>query len=848
MFLTTSPALDVTVTVTFGSAWDSANGSITGSTQLIFTPANFQIGQQIILRPTDDLLISGDRDQSVVLSFSSSDATFNGLSETLSVNVIDNDFRRSLENNKLPSAGNNFIIYDFIGTSADYTFTNNGTGYDLAAGNDKLEITGTLQDSRNTTWFAGNTGNDTISGATLADGGSGNDTLITFSSGIVNIARRDQNGGSFGYSPSAPIATWTTARLAGGAGDDVILAGSVSLVAAGGSGSDSITGSSAADILWGDAYDTLLATSSPNRDWGGDGINPETSWGGGAKDWFSTFFSSAVSSANSGNDLIDAGLGNDYVDAGDGNNTLIGGAGNDTLIAGIGSDSIDAGEGNDSINSGAGNDSINAGNGANSIDAGAGNDTINATDGNDTINGRDGFDLINAGDGNNLIDAGGDNDTINSGIGNDTITAGSGDDSVSSGAGDDSITAGDGNDSINAGLGNDTLRGGLGTDLLNADAGDDLLYGDEGNDTLFGADGSDTLYGGAGDDSLNAGNGLTNALYGDAGNDTLTGGDGADLADGGDNDDLINTAAGNDSLFGGAGRDTLNAGEGNNLLDGGADNDTLSSGSGSDTLLGGLGNDSLSSGNDSLSGGDGNDTLNAGDGNDTLNGGAGADLLSGGLGSDTFLIDAATLAVVNGADLPDTILDFQSGIGGDKLDLNQLHAGNPLISFPAADYPFSLGYARLIRDGLDTLVAYDFDGFNASYQPQTIARLINVSALDLTPDNFVAGPASSNFGFQRNGAIVAIAPGSDDNSIKYEVRIWGGEPAEPVTVRLSDKLGNTLGTLTFNGANWFESQTLNVTTAQVASPPQSLSELNVALTSNDVNYQGSGLTLGIIDS
>ena len=50
-----------------------------------------------------------------------------------------------------------------------------------------------------------------------------------------------------------------------------------------------------------------------------------------------------------------------------------------------------------------------------------------------------------------------------------------------------------------------------------------------------------------------------------------------------------------------------------------------------------------------LSGGDGNDSLAGGDGNDTLVGGAGRDTLSGNLGDDTYLVDSATVTLIESA-------------------------------------------------------------------------------------------------------------------------------------------------------------------------------------------------------
>ena len=796
-----APTADVTLNITGGDQI-TVNGAA-GSTSLTFTANNWWIPQNITVAAADDLLIEGNVPATIKHTFASSDARFEGLEETLSVNVIDNDFQRSLETSKLPSDGNNFIIYDFTGTSADYTYLAGNEPYqdkryELKAGNDKLNITGSFQSDLKTTWFAGNSGDDTISGATMADGGEGNDTLTTFSTGVKNFVFRDANTNdswngsatSSNYVNYQLVGSWTTTRLAGNGGDDSITAGNVSLVAAGGSGSDSLTGSTTDDILWGDGFQVLKTSSRFDESKSRDGYRLVNGWHDAHQYYGETWFDSAVALNAGGNDSIQAGLGNDWVDGGGGNDTISGGLGNDTLVGSEGNDSIDGGDGSDQLH------------------GGFGADTISGGSGNDTISSGDGKDLINTGDGNNYVDAGGDNDTITSGTGNDTLVGGDGDDSITSGLGNDSITAGDGADTVQGGIGDDTISGGLGNDSLYGNENNDSITGDEGNDSLYGGDGNDTLKGGSGNDRLEAGAGTTNTLWGEAGNDTLVGGSGNDSLDGGVNDDLISGDAGNDTLIGADGNDTLDGGAGSDLLSGGA----------------------------------GVDSLTGGDGDDTLIGSTGADLLAGGAGSDTFRYTGENLT-----DLPDTVSDFTAGSGGDKLDLNNLHAANPLVSFPAGDYPFSLGYTRLIQDGTDTLVAYDKDGFNSTHQAQTIARLIDVNALNLTPDNFVAGAASKNYGFQRNGAIISIGKGSDESKIKYQARLWGGAPSNEVDVRLSDKLGNELGTLKFNPNNWNQTQEINI--AKISggiNAPTSLGQLNIGINSSDINYQGSGVTLGIV--
>ena len=98
----------------------------------------------------------------------------------------------------MPSDGNNYIIYDFQGTKADLyeavphheELANTITiedgkkstyliQYNLQGGNDKLEITGSLQEALKSIFITGSSGNDYLSGITIADGGDGDDEIIT---------------------------------------------------------------------------------------------------------------------------------------------------------------------------------------------------------------------------------------------------------------------------------------------------------------------------------------------------------------------------------------------------------------------------------------------------------------------------------------------------------------------------------------------------------------------------------------------------------------------------------------------------------------------------------------------
>src|SRR5205807_2493776 len=124
--------------------------------------------------------------------------------------------------------------------------------------------------------------------------------------------------------------------------------------------------------------------------------------------------------------------------------------------------------------------------------------------------------------------------------------------------------------------------------------------------------------------------------------------------------------------------------------------------------------------NDTLYGGAGNDLLEGGPGDDTLDGGSGDDTLTGGAGSDTFVVDVNTDRTTT-----DVITDFQAGAGGDNIQLpywatySQNNEGSPSV---------------LVRqDGADALVQSVSTSGNSL---DTLLRLTNVDAGDLTPNNF----------------------------------------------------------------------------------------------------------------
>jgi parallel beta-helix repeat protein len=141
------------------------------------------------------------------------------------------------------------------------------------------------------------------------------------------------------------------------------------------------------------------------------------------------------------------------------------------------------------------------------------------------------------------------------------------------------------------------------------------------------------------------------------------------------------------------------------------------------------------------------DTLSADGGNDVIVGGGGADTLSGGTGSDIFYYNPAIfneVKAVEAGTLPDSrdiIADFQTGAGGDVIDVSAL--------LKAAGYtgtnPVAGGYITVTQQGTDTVISFDQDGTGSAHSAIAIAQLRNVTAsqFDIANNLFTQFPSGN---------------------------------------------------------------------------------------------------------
>lgn len=151
-------------------------------------------------------------------------------------------------------------------------------------------------------------------------------------------------------------------------------------------------------------------------------------------------------------------------------------------------------------------------------------------------------------------------------------------------------------------------------------------------------------------------------------------------------------------------------------------------------LAGAQGDDALfgEGGADILIGGSGADVVNGGTGNDLILLGLGGDQATGGTGIDTFKVDG-TIGVSIAANTH-TILDFQTGAGGDKLDVTEvlMNAG-----YKGTD-AVGDGYVQVTQTDADTTIFFDVDGAGGPAAAQALAVLKNTDATQFsTTQNLV---------------------------------------------------------------------------------------------------------------
>lgn len=535
-----------------------------------------------------------------------------------------------------------------------------------------------------------------------------------------------------------------------------------------------------------------------------------------------------------GNDMLDGGDGDDTLRDGAGDNVLRGGAGKDRLESysegtnllegGIGNDYLSGGSGVDTMLAGAGDDYLNLrGTGAPgrtiTVDGGDGNDTLVFDETRNAVairaSGGAGADLFEVlATGTNLIitDFGGadridlsrglpygltDNPFGAAGYLNarqegadvalyidlDGVAGSTHAPELAAVLANVSLASLGSTQFVNGYHPNGSSQGSVqtgtaGNDVLVGDTQDDTIDGGDGDDQLDGRAGNDTLRGGAGNDTLdgNVGNDL---LQGGAGNDQLSGGDGDDTLEGGDGNDDLRDAQGANILRGGEGDDRLRddglwlSGAGS-LLDGGAGDDRIDvGGSAVRKIIGGAGNDeiTLSHGSEpadapglQIDGGEGDDTMRF----QYLDTSRRIDV-TGGSGSDHYRFNefndpAAVL----------TIRDFQTGAGGDMLDVFSFF-------YYRADNPFGTGGgARMVQYGSHVLLQIDADGAAGPRTFATQVVLENTTVSAFTSDNFHEGshPDGSSRGQTVAGSLL------DD-------RLFGG--------RLDDLLRGLTGNDTIDG-------------------------------------------------
>ncbi|RUT03993.1 hypothetical protein DSM106972_049070 [Dulcicalothrix desertica PCC 7102] len=217
---------------------------------------------------------------------------------------------------------------------------------------------------------------------------------------------------------------------------------------------------------------------------------------------------------NSGFDLLDGGLGNDTLRGGDNDDWLVGGAGADVLDGGADNDtaSYETATTGISLNLATLEATGDAqGDVFVSIEQYEGSpydDTLIGDATNNILGGLGGNDLLSGGDGNDFLEGGDGNDTLHGDAGDDFLVGGAGADSLYGGSGIDKISYSTATEGISLNLATGEATGeAQGDKFVSIEQYEGSPY----NDTLIGTDADEVLIGGGGADILQGG--LGNDTY-----------------------------------------------------------------------------------------------------------------------------------------------------------------------------------------------------------------------------------------------------------------------------------------------------------------------------------------------
>ncbi|WP_240943884.1 calcium-binding protein [Micromonospora thermarum] len=481
--------------------------------------------------------------------------------------------------------------------SGDAGLTNRvdtGAGQDTVHGSAGTDLVVSHSANGQTGHLHGYGGNDVLVGGYGTDelfGGPDEDYVIAEPSTV------GEPGDSDGYGPfravtHEPLPTGTqsqTKLLVGGLGSDHVIGGDGGATVF---GDRRLPDEACADATLADAQPNPADQGAADLILGGAGVEVVSAGSGddradlgGGDDRVCGQLGNDTLHLGGGADRAWGAAGVDQLHGDDGDDLLFGNTDNDGLFGGTGVDTAEGNQGNDQVFGGPDADVLYGG-----------GRTAGTSDGRDHLYGEAGADRIV---GDNGTPRTGDTGPEPLDLAGDVAGAGDGD--VISGGGENDVAYGGlGDDRINGDGGDDQLEGNNGADLVHGDQGRDEIVGGSGQEPTPGTgrpDAGDQLYGDADTDLIAGDNGrfapatadatrITQGRAGpqrritllDLGFSPVAGTSGGDLISGGDADDVI---------LGQGGPDRVHAGGGADFAEGGPDSDWIEGNAGDDDLVGG---------------------------------------------------------------------------------------------------------------------------------------------------------------------------------------------------------------------------------------------------------------------